>query len=754
MSKLKKLKTVLNKQIDEYEKPNKLYKENISFKKVVDYTENYINMKLDEDSLLIINSGHISNNIIKMIDTLKDKFSNKKIILAVNKNTELKYKKIDVIEKESEEYLSKLNTSKIIIVNGTLPNYFIKKENQLVIQLTDLLSGRYNEDDQYDISRINIQRSLFQTSHIIFKNEDEAQKYINIFNLKNIYTGKIYTNENIYCPFKNADYPKNINLLILTKKYTHQELSVILENTNAILTNFWVYVHPELYKYYERFNNLKYILIKPSLSKESLNLQTNTILSDNYSDLIGIKNYFYQVTNNDFQYNKVVKQSFEEEFSVIENIIKDTEQNYNEIKNSKKTIIMYCGGFLHNGITSSAINLSHSIDYNLYNLIIIDKGNLGDVERYNMSRLSPNANIVYRTGQSNTTFTEYRKNQFVLQRRGYRKYLGEKDLRNFYRRELKRLIGDTKIDIAIDFSGYVPFWTSMFAFSSAKKKVVYQHNDLKSETEKLVDGKFKHRYILPRVFSLYKFFDNIVSVSLQTKELNAKNLSQYAPYRKFDYINNQINFQDILMKINEETEKNVFSNNEEQFYVLNNYHNISILEPKIIDDNTLNLITIGRLSPEKDHHKLFLAIRKLLDKHPEITLKLNVLGSGVMEDELKKLINQLELTKYINMMGQVSNPYKFLNEADCFILSSNHEGQPMVLLESLALHKPIIATDIIGNRGVLEGTNGLLVDNSIEGLKEGIKKLVDNEVKPNKQFDINEYNKKSISRFYEKLCDI
>lgn len=76
----------------------------------------------------------------------------------------------------------------------------------------------------------------------------------------------------------------------------------------------------------------------------------------------------------------------------------------------------------------------------------------------------------------------------------------------------------------------------------------------------------------------------------------------------------------------------------------------------------------------------------------------------------------------------------------------------MVLLESLALHKPIIATDIVGNRGVLEGTNGLLVENSIEGLKNGIKKLLDGEVKENNQFDINDYNNASISRFYEKVC--
>src|SRR5699024_7431623 len=92
-----------------------------------------------------------------------------------------------------------------------------------------------------------------------------------------------------------------------------------------------------------------------------------------------------------------------------------------------RRIFLCIGGFLNNGITSSAINLSHAIDYNKYNLIILDKGNIGEVETNNLKRLHPNVNLIHRIGQSNTTLNEYRKNQFVTQRRGYRKFLGRKD---------------------------------------------------------------------------------------------------------------------------------------------------------------------------------------------------------------------------------------------------------------------------------------------------------------------------------------
>ncbi|MGT8959708.1 glycosyltransferase [Escherichia coli] len=62
----------------------------------------------------------------------------------------------------------------------------------------------------------------------------------------------------------------------------------------------------------------------------------------------------------------------------------------------------------------------------------------------------------------------------------------------------------------------------------------------------------------------------------------------------------------------------------------------------------------------------------------------------------------------------MSNPFPLLKRADCFVLSSNHEGQPMVLFEAMILDKPIISTDITGSRSALEGRSGVLVENSVD----------------------------------------
>ena len=503
MSKIKKLKNILDKQKIEFDKPNQLYNKNKNFRKVVDYTDYYEKMKINKNSILIITTKLITNNTLCLINMFKSDFKNYNLIIAIDENINTNIENVTYVKKESYEFLKCLSSSEIIINCDILPSYFIRKKEQKVIQLTDIFSGQLDEKDQYEKFKIDIQRTLFQSSHILFKNKKETELYTKLFNLKNIFNGKIYEDLNIYCPVTENEEKSGV--MIFTKKYTRKQVIELLKVGNSIFDDLFIYVHPTLHKYYSHFKELQFILIKLNISKEFLNLQSSIVISDNYADLIGIANYHIDFNLDDLKVT-LVEKHYISNFNTIKNIIKGNEDDFISLNNNNKmNILMYCGGFLNNGITSSAINLSNQIDYNKYNLIIIDKSNLGEVEKYNMNRLNDNVNLIYRMGQSNTTFSEFRKNQFVTQRRGYRKYLGEKELKTFSRRELKRLLGDIKIDIAIDFSGYVPFWTSIFAFSDARTKIVYQHNDLKSETEKQINGEFKHKYILPRVFSLYRF---------------------------------------------------------------------------------------------------------------------------------------------------------------------------------------------------------------------------------------------------------
>lgn len=121
-------------------------------------------------------------------------------------------------------------------------------------------------------------------------------------------------------------------------------------------------------------------------------------------------------------------------------------------------------------------------------------------------------------------------------------------------------------------------------------------------------------------------------------------------------------------------------------------------------------------------------------------------------DLLKLMLNQLildlKLDNNIYLLGLRENPFPLIKNSDCFVLPSNHEGQPMTLFEAMILEKMIIATDIIGSRSVLEGRTGYLVENSVDGVAEGLINYLENKY-PLITFDITEYQNESINRFYK-----
>jgi len=97
-------------------------------------------------------------------------------------------------------------------------------------------------------------------------------------------------------------------------------------------------------------------------------------------------------------------------------------------------------------------------------------------------------------------------------------------------------------------------------------------------------------------------------------------------------------------------------------------------------------ITVGRLEYQKNTTLLIEAMK-------EINAILWIIGDGYLMENLKFKINNEGLNDKVQLLGRQKNVYKFMNEADAFVFSSNHEGFPNVLLEALACGLPIISTD-------------------------------------------------------------
>ena len=143
------------------------------------------------------------------------------------------------------------------------------------------------------------------------------------------------------------------------------------------------------------------------------------------------------------------------------------------------------------------------------------------------------------------------------------------------------------------------------------------------------------------------------------------------------------------------------------------------------EDEIPVFISVGTVFPQKGFDRLLKVHRRLLDEG--FTHKIQILGDGYDFENIKKLQQDLGITETSALFGFTDNPYPVIKNADFYILSSRYEGFPTVLFEAITLKKKIISTDVSGVREMLDdGKLGLIIDNSEDGIYEGMKKALRN----------------------------
>ncbi len=111
-------------------------------------------------------------------------------------------------------------------------------------------------------------------------------------------------------------------------------------------------------------------------------------------------------------------------------------------------------------------------------------------------------------------------------------------------------------------------------------------------------------------------------------------------------------------------------------------------------------LTIGRLTEQKGQWYLIRAFKEVTDRYPDAILY--VIGEGELKKELENFIIKLGLKENVILLGRKGNVYSYLKGSDFFVLTSLWESFGQVLVEALALNKPVIATDCkFGPREVL-----------------------------------------------------
>lgn len=367
----------------------------------------------------------------------------------------------------------------------------------------------------------------------------------------------------------------------------------------------------------------------------------------------------------------------------------------------KKKILIGTVNMEVGGIEKTLISLLNEIDYNKYDVDLLLLKTNGDL----MSEINKNVNII-------TPYKSEILNKICNSKNHICKLI-KHTLFNYNSASLW-INKNKKYDVAISYSGYYPFIDKYIARTNAKKKLIWVHTDLKKVYE--TDRLYRERIRLTK--NKYKYFDKIICVSNSIKD-------EFIKFFKVDPKKVLVQWNIINLKEN----KNKF--------------------PKLTGG--IKIISVGRLCYTKRFDKLIEIHKKLLENNYDVTTYL--VGSGEEEKTLKELIKKHKIKKSFIMLGNQKNVLEIIKQADLFVSTSDYEGLPTVLLETLCAHVPFVAPKVSGIKDIAKyiapKNSYILTENTIEDLYNGVKKLLENNNKNKFDFEIETYNKKCLESFYD-----
>jgi glycosyltransferase involved in cell wall biosynthesis len=121
----------------------------------------------------------------------------------------------------------------------------------------------------------------------------------------------------------------------------------------------------------------------------------------------------------------------------------------------------------------------------------------------------------------------------------------------------------------------------------------------------------------------------------------------------------------------------------------------------------LVLLQVARLNYLKDHATAVRTLRRLRQDRPNARLIL--VGEGEERNAIQELIQKLDLSANVHLLGLRSDVSRLLSAADVFLLTSISEGIPLTLIEAMAAGVPVVSTNVGGVPEVIEDSQtGLL----------------------------------------------
>lgn len=443
---------------------------------------------------------------------------------------------------------------------------------------------------------------------------------------------------------------------------------------------------------------------------------------------------------------------------------------YSEFSDGRESILVYLGGMQPNGITTSVLNLLNNIDHDRYDVSAFYSYSRTEVKKASEAAINPHVRLFPREGGLNGNKLEH----WVAKRHQGKgravSSTGHAPDARIWKDEWRRCFGNSKFDYIVDFSGYGPFWDYILLNGEAKTHSIWLHNDVRNDSERTIDGRQPLKRGLEAVFSTYRRFDRLVSVSHALGEVNQPKLAEHAPPEKFVAAVNTVNAESIRrhafgdaistapLSVEAPVDGSVRNLPEAIASLKQTYPLASVSDEvqrqRIVDTfmperaGVTTFVTVGRLSPEKNHARLLRAFAAIHNEDP--ATRLVIVGSGPLAAYLRDVAAHYGLNRSVTFAGQQPNAAVLMAAADCMVMSSDYEGQPMVILEALILGLPVLTTAFGSAKSALPEGMGLIVEQDDDALAEGMRKAIRKDI-PTGFFDADAYNKRAMEEFYRAI---
>lgn len=286
-----------------------------------------------------------------------------------------------------------------------------------------------------------------------------------------------------------------------------------------------------------------------------------------------------------------------------------------------------------------------------------------------------------------------------------------------YTKKYMPMISNDKYDLVVGFS--TPFYF-VDEKTIGEKKIAWLHTDYSS-----IPGDTESEL---KAWSIY---DNIVSISDKVSESFIK---------KYPTLKEKI----VLIE-------NIISPK----FIINQADLLDVSNEIKIDDNTINLLSIGRFSTVKNFTSIPYICKKILDSG--IYIKWYIIGYGEEEDMIKSEIKKLNMQNNVIILGKKNNPYPYIKQCDIYVQPSKFEGKSVSIIEAKVLGKPVIITNFpTANDQLINNYDGLIVPMDNDGCSEKMIEFIRDKQKVNSIANncknTNYGNKEEVEKIY-KLMD-